>query len=155
MTIELTPPRRGAPTAPSALRKTPQHRERRYRHLRAEHDQRDAARRRREVPTWGDVAVTLATTVGGAAWCGALVWFLRPGVAVTATCLALGVVLLMSGLGTLAALVLRRHPVQVRARARCSVCSGLFMPGAAISRHVRREEAAGHVPARWTLVRVR
>ena len=149
------PPRRRAPRAPAAWIKTPQHRELRYRQLRAEHDQRAAARRRREVPTWGDVAVTLATTLGGAAWCGALVWFLRPGVAMTGACLVLGVVLLVSGVGTLATLALRRHPVQVRARARCSVCSGLFMPGGAISRHVRREEAAGHVPARWTLVRVR
>jgi hypothetical protein len=137
------------------LLKTPQHRELRYRQLRAEHDRRDAARRRREVPTWGDVAVSLATSLGGAGWCGALAWLIRPGVAMAGACLVLGGVLLVFGFGTLVALALRRHPVQVRTRARCSVCSGLFMPGGSISRHVRREEAAGHVPARWTLVPVR
>jgi hypothetical protein len=141
--------------APDALRKTPLHRERRYRAGRAEHARQAAARRRREVPTWGDVAVTLTTSLGGAAWCAALVWLVRPGVAVAGSCLVLGVVLLMSGIRTLAALALRRHPVQVRSRARCSVCSRLFMPGGPIARHVRREESAGHVPARWVLVRVR
>src|SRR4051794_19481592 len=52
VTTGLMPPRRRAPKAPDALRKTPLHRERRYREGRAEHARRAAARRRREVPTW-------------------------------------------------------------------------------------------------------